>query len=178
MRKWFELIPVLALALTACATGGSVEEAARDRASASREWKVVLEDGATSHEMRVERMDIYLTEDTSYCEIFEIHGEGVTLVGEFPADLHVDYDAAFERLIGREITIGRRGGDPREPKNSQVTLDGVVTPVAEGTFTVESLSGRWEGVEGDRTLHGTIELRIPGERTLRGRFATLAVTWG
>jgi hypothetical protein len=126
-------------------------------------------------------MDIFLTEDESYSEIFQIYGEGVTLVGEFPAGVRVDYEAAFERLIGRTIAIQPHGGDPREPKTSKVTLDGIVTPVSAGRFTVERLSGKWEGSEGDRTLHGTIELRVPdvnGERTLRGRFATHAVTWG
>ena len=181
MRKWFALVQVLALGLAACGGSGDVEDAARDRSSTSRDWKLVLDDEGTRHEIPMERMDIFLTEDESYCEIFEMRGEGVALVGEFPADIHVDYEAAFERLIGREIIIRRRGGDPREPKTSKVTLDGVVMPVTSGTFTVERLSGKWEGAEGDRTLHGTIELRIPGsdgERTLRGRFATLTVTWG
>jgi hypothetical protein len=181
MRKWLAAVQVLALGLTACG-GGQIEEAAsdRDRARASQDWKLVLDDDGMRHEMPMERMDIFLTEDESYCEIFEIRGAGVTLVGEFPADIHVDYEAAYERLIGREIIILRRGGDPREPKMSKVTLDGVVTPVTSGTFTVERLSGKWEDVDGDRTLHGTIELRVPGsdgERTLRGRFATHAVTW-
>jgi len=181
MSTWLLAIQLLAVTWTACGSGGNAETAARDRAQSSQSWKLVIEDEGVTHEIPVERMDIFLTEDESYCEIFELRGEGVTLVGEFPADLHVGYEVAFERLIGREIGIQRRGGDPREPKTSKVTLDGLVLPVSAGSFTVESLSGKWEGSEGDRTLHGTIELRIPGydgERTLRGRFATHAVTWG
>lgn len=180
MRKWLATIQALVLALSACG-GTTNEDAVQDRVRARQAWKLVLDDGGTGHEMPIERMDIFLTEDESECEIFQIYGDGVTLVGEFPAGVRVDYEVALERLIGRAIAIQPRGGDPREPKTSKVTLDGIVTPVSAGTFTVERLSGKWEGSEGDRTLHGTIELRVPdydGERILRGRFAAHAVTWG
>jgi hypothetical protein len=73
------------------------------------------------------------------------------------------------------------GGDPREPKSSSVMLGGVAMPVGGGTFTVNKITGKWAGSEGDRTLHGTVELRIPtsaGERIVTGAFAVHAVTWG
>jgi hypothetical protein len=181
MRAWQALLCVSAFALVSCGASGDPEQAARDRESSRVAWKLVLEDGVTTHEIPVERMDIYLTEDESYSEIFEIHGEGVMLVGELPRGVRVDYEEAFEKLIGRAIQIQPQGGDPRDPKTSKITLDGIVAPVSSGSFTVEKLSGKWDGSEGDRTLHGTIELRIPdytGHRTLRGRFGTHAVTWG
>ena len=171
---------LMVLALTACSRGGEVEQAARDRSNARVAWKLVLDHGGSTYEIPIERMDIYLTED-EYPEIFEIRGDGVTLVGELPAGVRVDYDEAFERLIDREVTIQANGGDPRQPKTSTVTIDGIVTPVSTGSFTVKQLTGKWGSSDGDRTLHGDIELRLPGldgERTLRGRFAAHAVTWG
>jgi len=87
----------------------------------------------------------------------------------------------LENLIGKQIQIEAQGGDPGEPKLSKITLDGVAAPVATGTFTVESLSGKIHGSDGDRTVHGRIELHLrrgDGEHILRGSFGAHAVTWG
>jgi len=181
MRSWFVLAGVLVLCLASCSSSGDAEQSAKDRQKSSEAWKLVLDDRGATLEFPIEIMDIYLVEDESEPEIFEIRGDGVVLVGEFPVDLHVDYDEAFERLVGREITVRTRGGDPSDPKSSMITIDGMVATVSEGTFTVEKLSGKWSGTDGDRTLHGTIDLRIrdiDGERVVRGRFAAHAVTWG
>jgi hypothetical protein len=170
-------VPALALAAVTACGGGSSEEPAARRSAA---WKLVLEVEGATHELPLERMDIFLTED-EWPEIFEIHGDGVTLVGEFPAGVRVDYDEAFENLIDQPIAIRPHGGDPRDEKQSQVDLDGIGASVSAGTFTVERTSGSISGADGDKTLHGTIELRVQdanGERTIRGRFATHAVTWG
>jgi hypothetical protein len=173
----------VALSLHGCSApaGDDAARAARDREQAESGWKLAIEDGGQAHELALGRMDIYLTEDEAYPEIFEILGEGVTLVGEFPAGVRVDYDEDFEKLVGQAIPVSASGGDPREPKSSSVTLGPLAAPVTGGSFTVEKVTGRWSGSEGDKTLHGTIELRIPsadGERTVRGRFAVHAVTWG
>jgi hypothetical protein len=171
-------IPAFAfVAVTACGGGGSGDA---PPASGTTAWRLVLEVEGATHELPLERMDIFLTED-EWPEIFEIHGDGVTLVGEFPAGVRVDYDEAFENLIDQPIAIRPRGGDPRDEKDSQVELDGIGASVSAGTFTVERTSGSIAGADGDKTLHGTIELRVHdgnGERTIRGRFATHAVTWG
>lgn len=52
---------------------------------------------------------------------------------------------------------------------------------ADWKLTVEKTGGKWSGQEGNKTISGTIELRIPsadGETTIRGKFASHAVTWG
>jgi len=62
-----------------------------------------------------------------------------------------------------------------------VTLSGTRLPVTGGSLTVEKVTGQWDGSEGDKTLWGTVELQVEGDdgaRTLRGKFAVHAVTWG
>lgn len=181
MNTWiWSMGMVLATVLSGCGGGADEATAARDREKAKTDWKLTLDDAGATSEMPIERMDIYLTEE-GYPELFEIRGSGVTLVGEFPRDVRVGYDEAFEKLIGKPVTILASGGDPREPKNSSVTIHGMGAPVVVGSFTVEKVTGKWSGSEGNKTIWGTIEVRIPGadaERTLRGRFAAHAVTWG
>jgi len=158
---------------TACSPGGDGAAAARDRERSKREWKLVLDDG---RELPLERMDIYLTEE-GYPNLFAVAGTGVTLVGTCPLGVTPDYEENFERLIGETITIEARGGDPRDPKASAISLGGTVTPVTGGSVIVDRVSGKWAGAEGNTTLHGTIGLHTAGG-TVRGRFAVHAVTWG
>ena len=173
----------VALALAGCdVSGGDTQvQAAHDRERSKADWKLTVEWAGGRHELPIERMDIFLTEDEEYPEIFEMLGEGLALVGEFPAGVSVDYDEAHENLIGKTVMIAPSGGDPREPKQSFVTLGGMRVPVLGGTFTVEQTRGKWAGSDGNKTISGTIELRIPGEggeTTIRGRFASHAVSWG
>jgi hypothetical protein len=183
MKRWILAIGMaVAIGLTGCGGGGGndAQTAARDREKSKDDWKLVLEDAGATTELPIERMDIYLTEE-GYPEIYEIAGPGVMLVGEFPRDVRVGYDEEFEKLIGKPVTILASGGDPRELKTSSVTVRGIGAPVVGGSFTVEKVTGKWGGSEGNKTIWGTIEVRIPGadqERTLKGRFAAHAVTWG
>jgi len=170
---WLGSAAGVAALVAACSPGGDSAAAARDREQSKAEWKLVLDDG---RELPLERMDIYLTEE-GYPNIFEITGAGVTLVGALPLGVTPDYEENFDRLIGETITIEARGGDPREPKASAITLGGTVTAVSGGSFTVERVSGKWQGPDGNKTLHGTIELRTAGG-TIRGRFAVHAMTLG
>jgi hypothetical protein len=180
------LLLTLAAALAAgCDAGGGAgveATAAAARAKAQRDWKLQLDWAGASTDLPLQRMDIYLVEEESqYPEIFEIHGEGAMLVGELPMDTHVGYEADYQKLVGKTVAIRPSGGDPREPKTSWVRLGGTQVPVSGGAFTIEKLTGKWEGSEGDRTYWGTLELRVPGadgERTVRGKFAVNCVTWG
>jgi hypothetical protein len=178
---WISAASLVALAGCGGSIGGTdATVIANDRAKSMVDWKLVLEDGGTTSEMPIDRMDIYLTED-GYPEIYEMHGPGVMLVGEFPRDARVDYEEKFENLLGKTIQILPNGGDPGEPKNSSVILSGMGAPVTGGTIQVEKITGKWQGSQGNKTLWGTIEVRIPGangDRTVRGKFATHAVTWG
>lgn len=184
MKRWLLVTCVMvALGLSGCGGAGGGDDvavAARDREKAKADWKLTLDDAGSSSEMPIERMDIYLTEE-GYPELFELHGDGVTLVGTFPMEIRVGYDEAFEKLIGKPVSILPSGGDPADVKNSSVTIRGMGTPVVGGTFTVEKVTGKWAGSEGDKTIWGSVEVRIPGadgERSVRGRFAAHAVTWG
>lgn len=169
-------VPAAAIAaavLTACSPSGDSAAAARDRERSKAEWKLALDDG---RELTLERMDIYLTEE-GYPNLFEITGAGVTLVGTFPAGVSPGYEENFDRLVGETISIEARGGHPREPKASSISPGGTSTPVSGGSFTVDRVSGKWSGSEGNKTVHGTVELHTAGG-TIRGRFAVHAVTWG
>jgi hypothetical protein len=177
----------LAVSLAAgCGGAGNenvgAEAAAVARARAQRDWMMQLDWAGAQTQVPLQSMSIFLVEDeTQHPEIFEISGSDAELVGEFPLDVHVGYEAAYDRLIGKAIEIRPSGGNPREPKNSWVRLGGVRMPVVGGSFTVEKLTGKWEGSEGDKTLWGTIELRVPaadGEQAVHGKIAVHCVTWG
>jgi hypothetical protein len=177
----FIVSAIAAIALTSCGgTGDSAATADLARTQAKAAWKLSVADAGATSEMSLERMDIYLTED-EYPEYFEIRGDGVVLVGEIPQDLKVGYDEAFDKLIGKAIPLKAHGGDPREEKDSFVTINGLAYPVSGGSFTVQKVTGKWSGSEGDKTVHCTVELKLPsanGDRTVTGTFAVNAVTWG
>lgn len=172
------LTTVAALAAAGCAAGDTSATAAEARARAQETWKLAL-DGAEP--LVLERMDIYLVEDDSDPEIFKLYGDQVTLVGEFPASLHVGYEEELSRLVGQTIELDAEGGDPREPAEAYVTIEGRRVPVVGGTLKVDKVTGKWDGSDGDKTLWGTVELVLDddeGERTIRGTFAVHAVSWG
>jgi len=163
-----------------CGPGGDNSGvSAQAVAKAKLNWQLQLDWDGTTVQMPVERMDIYVMEDEEYPEIFDLSGEGVALVGTLP--VAVGYEEAFDRLMGKPIAILPSGGDPREIKYSHVTIDGRSVPVSSGFFTVERVTGQWDGLEGDKTLWGTIELRVTGatgERVVTGKLAVHVVTWG
>ena len=166
-----------------CAGSGTVEsQAAAAQAAARPSWKLQLDWAGSTVEAAIDRMDVYLVDDEKeYPEIFEIAGEDVVLVGEFPMSAHVGYGQDWGNIFGVAIPIRPSGGDPSEPKTSWVRLHGTQVPVSGGTITFQKITGTWDGSEGNKTLWGTIELRIPGadgDRTVTGRTATHAVTWG
>lgn len=153
--------------------------AVADHVRAKAGWVLAL-DGAGAP-LAVEAMDIDVQPDATTPEPFDLHGDDVRLVGTIPAALRVRDGEGLGHLVGQTLVILPAGGDPDAPGASSVTIDGVASPVLGGTFTVAKLTGRWAGKEGDRTLHGTVELRLPGaggERTVRGTLAAHAVTWG
>jgi hypothetical protein len=187
MNRTMRFVMAAALAFAAAGSGFQSDatltaSAAAARAKAQPNWKLKLETENGAANATLERFDIFLTEDEDHeSEIFEIHGPDAVLVGVFPSDLHVGYEAAYERAVGRTLDIQPSGGDPGEPKSSWVRINGFPVPVAGGHITIDKVTGKWEGSEGDRTYWGTAELRIAtssGERTVRGRFAVNCVTWG
>lgn len=175
------LVVLVMLLGAGCAGGGggdaSSAAAAREKAKAG--WLLKVEGSPGT--LALESMDVYLMEDETAPEMFDLHGEGVRLVGTIPPAAHVGFGAEFGKLVGQTLSIQASGGDPDDPGTSSITLDGVEYPVAGGTFRVEKLTGKWDGSEGDKTLHGTVELRVlesGGERSVRGTLATHVVTWG
>ncbi len=183
MKHGFAVVGLLGMtiALASCSsTGDDAATAELARTQAQATWKLAVDDAGATSEMALERMDIYLTED-EYPEYFEIQGTGVVLVGEIPQELKVGYEEDFKKLVGKSIPLLARGGDPREEKDATVTINGLAYPVSGGSFTVQKVTGKWAGSEGDKTLHGTVELKLPGasgDRTVTGTFAVNAVTWG
>lgn len=167
----------LALALAGCSGGGSSEEAA-----SPGDWALVLKPDGGEVTIALEIMNVFLVEDESYPEVYEIVGEGATLVGTFPENLHVGYEEAWERLFGTAVLIEPTGGDPRETRFSFVELaPGVKSRVTGGTIVFERISGKMEGVEGDKTLHGRVMLKVDtglGEETVTGTIAVHVVAWG
>jgi hypothetical protein len=164
------------LLLAGCdvATSVSREETVKNFAQ-----KLVLQIDGQSVELPLEKLDVYLTEDEEYPEIFELLGLGVVLVGEFPAGVRVDYGEHWNVLVGKAIPIAAKGGDPREEKTSSITLPGKpAANVVGGTFTVEKFEEGWDA---KTPLTGRIELKLAtpeGEKSVSGTFAVLGTTWG
>jgi hypothetical protein len=162
-----------------CTGGDSETISAEAVAKARLGWQLQIDWDGTAVQLPLERMDIYVHEDEEYPEIFEINGPGVTLVGTLP--IVVGYDEEFGELVGKTIAFAPSGGDPGNPKYSQVSIDGRAVPVSGGSFTVERVTGKWSGLEGDKTIWGTVQLRIPaagGDRVVSGKLAVHAITWG
>ena len=82
------LVCVLGLVtMVACSSGGG-SGGAVDKS----EWKLVFTWDGAEVEIPVEHMLVYLVEEEDeYPEVFEIEGDGVTLVGTFPMDSHGGY---------------------------------------------------------------------------------------
>ena len=147
------------------------------------QWKMVLHFEGAELEFPLEVMNVFLVEDHAYPETYEMIGPDVTLVGEFPLDVHVDYGEDWKKLIGVTVTISPSYDLGREIKQSTITLaNGTTLKVVDGTFTPKEFTGKYAGSEGDMTLTGVITVTVQtpasGEQTLEGTFSVHAVSWG
>jgi hypothetical protein len=143
------------------------------------EQELRIDFDGTAMPMPLEAMDVWLTDEPDWPETFEIHGDGIAIVGTFPRDVRVGYGEDWSVLVGRSIPISARGGDPRYEKPSVLTVPGIGQfRVTGGTFTVEKVEAGWNG----RTpITGRIELTVRaanGETSLVGSFTVRAMTWG
>ena len=166
------------LSLIVCSPGGSGTQGAVDK----DEWRLVFTRDGAEVELMLEYMHVYLVEEyDEYPEVFEIAGEGVSLVGTFPMACHVGYEDDWAVLLGKSIEVAPVGG-ARDDKMSYVQMpDGNKAFVVSGTLVPEELKGKIDGVDGDRTLRGTFMLRIrtgQGEEEIAGRFAVHCLTLG
>lgn len=167
------------ITLVGCGGGGS--EGEPDRSAAPRpELRLMV--AGEEVVVPLEMMDVFLVEDDSYPETFEIRGPGVLLVGAFPLDVHVDYEADLSKLEGHEVVLQSTGGGYGQPQTSKLTLPGgTAQAVIGGWFMVEASTGPQEGVKGDGTISGRISVQVQGEfgtTALSGTFAVPATTWG
>ena len=178
---------VLILALTLlCAAGcGTSEEAAaaKDRETSKATWALVLKVDGADVRIPLTAMNVLLFKDEEYAKqnpsVFQIEGSGVQLLGEIAAADNVDYGEHWERLINKTLTITASGEFHRDSVDSKIALPGrPEVAVTAGTMFVEKYTGKWSGSEGNKTLSGKITLRLSDGRTLDGKFAVHAVTWG
>lgn len=166
---------IIALVLAGCLGGeGGVQQAVEEF-----NQELVIDFDGSGIPVPLESMEVWLTDDPSRPERFEIQGDGIAIVGTFPRDIRVDYDENWQLLIGKSIPISERGGDPRYEKPAVLTVPGVGQfRVVGGSFTVERIEPGWNG---ETPLIGRIELRVraaTGEKSLNGTFAVKAMTWG
>jgi hypothetical protein len=177
MEGWVAaVVAVGVVGMAGCGREPGVED------TAPPAWALTLEIDGQPMSVPLEIMNVFLVEDESENEIFEILGDGVALVGEIPAAAQVGYGERWEALFDRGIPLHTSGGDVREPKQAFVQLPGRGSlRVLGGEIFPEGVSGKMQGIEGDRTLSGRVELRVEtdaGPETLRGTFAVHCVTWG
>ncbi|HZE96675.1 MAG TPA: hypothetical protein VE981_06600 [Planctomycetota bacterium] len=175
------LIPI-ALLMAACG-GGSEEDAARDRAAAASTWALAIKLEVIDVRIPVEAMNVLLFKDEEVAKstptVFEVQGQGVSLIGEIPPAANPGYDEKWEKLIGVPLTIKSMGDFGRDVVESHLGMAGKLEmKISSGTMTVDSISGKWSGSQGDKTLKGRITLTLQDGRTLQGTFATHALTWG
>jgi len=162
------------LASLGCSSGGG------GTSSSHEAWTLTLTRDGVEHTLDTEIMNIFLTEDESYPEIFDMRGTAFRLVGELPAS--VGYEENFEALFAKAVKIDAEGGDPREAGMSFLQLPGESKwRVVGGTWVPEKRSGKMEGLDGDITLTGRIMLQVEtgaGVETLTGILSIHVVTWG
>jgi hypothetical protein len=127
-------------------------------------------------------MNVFLVENESYPESFEVLGNGLALVGDFPTDVHAGYGEKLQLLLGKTVYFSEKGGDPQEPEESTLTLPGKpAMKVLGGWFVAENFSGKQAGSTGDMALSGRITIRVQtdaGEKTIDETFAAHCVSWG
>lgn len=145
----------------------------------SFEQRLIVEVRGTGMAVPIEAMDVWLTDDPSRPESFEIHGDGVSLGGRLPVETRIGYDENWHVLLGREVILSANGGDPGFEKPAVLTVPGVGQyRVIGGTVTIEEVRPGWNG---QTPLTGRIRLRIRaagGESVLEGTIAVKAMTWG
>jgi hypothetical protein len=144
------------------------------------EWNLTLNVDGGEVRVPLEVFNVYLVEDETFPEVFELLGAGVALVGVFPSDIHVGYGDDWEALFNKSISIKPYGGYYLEPKNSVITLPGKpVMKVLGGFLIAEKVTGKHADL--DMTLWGRVNLLVQtpgGERNFEGTFAVYCVTWG
>ncbi len=147
-------------------------------------------------------LDVNLSDNPAFPETFEWTGDGVELAGVLPADIRIGYEGKWERMIGKSIALDSRSKtqisidllkaakielNPERMKEGYEHYSTVALPgksaarVLGGSFVVEKITGKTAGLDGDRRLHGKIEIRLQhsaGEQLLKGRFTVRCATWG
>ena len=173
---WAVLL-VTASGLFGCASHEEPEGAADERAASRANWTLILTLDGETHEASLESMDIFLQDDEESAEPFALAGDGVRLAGSIPGAIHVGYEEDFDRLIGHRVAILASGFDGSGDFDSSIELEDGPLAVEGGWMEIRSVTGTREGSEGDRTLHGTIELRTD-RGLLHGKIDVHAITWG
>lgn len=179
MNRW---TAALALLLASC--GGSEEETmTKDLAASKATWALQLRVDGADVRIPLEVMNVLLFKDEEYAKehpsVFEIQGEGVSLIGEIPPANDVGYGENWERLFGATLTVKPSGDFHHDPVTSRITLPGKTElKVTGGSLQPSGFKGKWSGSKGNKTLSGKITLRLEDGKTIEGTFSVHAVTWG
>jgi hypothetical protein len=143
------------------------------------EQNLLIDFDGTKVPIPLDAMDVWLSRRGVRPEPFEIHGDGISIVGTFDPGIRIGYEENWQVLVGNTVTLAARGGNPRYDKPSILTVPGIGQfRVLGGNFTVEKVG---PGYDGQTPLTGRIELEIraaTGRKSLIGTFAVLAMTWG
>lgn len=170
-RTLANVLVASSLLLAGCPGGGGGGGAA---AIANFKQRLELQVDGKTVEVPLERLDVYLVEDESYSETFELVGPGVLLAGELP--VHVGYGDHWDKLVGKPVEVAAEGGDRASPEKSRLQLPGAAAPVpARGTFTIKGVQSGWDAKV---PLEGDIEVKLEDGRTLQGKLFVLGTTWG
>ena len=78
-------------------------------------------------------------------------------------------------MVGETVAVAPRADIEWEEMRSVVSLTGA--EVRSGTLTVDRILGANPDGAG-QILEGTLRLELAGDRTARGSFVILAMTWG
>jgi hypothetical protein len=161
--------------LAGCGAGEPDAQVAVERFQQS----LVIQFEGKAFPIPIDALDVWLTRNSSRPEIFEIHGNGVAIVGAFPPGLRVGYDENWHALVGKSVPVSARGGNPRYQKPSVLNVPRLGQfRVIGGHIVVETVEPGWGG---QTPLTGRIQLRVRaarGESVLNGAFAVKAMTWG
>jgi hypothetical protein len=115
--------------------------------------------------MAVEGFDVDLNDDENAPEVFRLHGQGFTLAGTLPPELHVGYGEKFEVLVGQTASI--------VPSAGEYASELGISHVSSGTLSIDGVT-RKDGI----AVSGQVTLRLSDGRVVHGSFVARAKTWG
>lgn len=173
MRHFVLLLFVFLVA--GCSSNGLSES---DLSAIAKEGNLTFE--GESAPFKVSTMNVFLVEDDSSPETFDIEGSKVRLAGTFPSGVKIGYEENFESILNKAIKIESKVNAGGEEVESYLEIGGARHTVTSGELTLTKVLGPSPDGAG-KIVEGTLSLSTTGPsgaKSVKGKFQILAKSWG